>query len=60
MRIEDRLDKDTRRKLNRLRNFKSNKSNRSRDEELSERDIKDLMGVNRPKYYRSRGAFRQK
>ncbi|KGT40025.1 hypothetical protein P421_00080 [Heyndrickxia coagulans P38] len=36
------------------------KAEKGKSERLSEREIKDLMGTNRPIYERHRGAFRQK
>jgi len=36
------------------------KAQQGKSEQLTEREIKDLMGTNRPIYERHRGAFRQK
>ena len=63
MRVEDRLDKGTRNKLNILRGTKNkekHKNPNNHQENLSERDIKDLMGINRATYKRCRGALRQR
>ncbi|WP_169917346.1 hypothetical protein [Alkalihalobacterium alkalinitrilicum] len=52
MRIEDRLDKNTKSKLDKMKNNKK--------ERLTERDIKSLMGMNRDRYERRGGAIRRK
>ncbi|MEI4605927.1 hypothetical protein G9298_02410 [Bacillus thuringiensis] len=36
------------------------KQKRKRKENLSTRDIEDLMGIHRPRYERRRGVIRQK
>jgi len=46
--------------LKRIGLIPKKKKPQKRTERLSERDLKDLMGVNRPKYKRaSGGAFKQ-
>lgn len=62
MRIEDKLDKNTIDKLNKIR-FSKKKSKRSRikkHEKFSDKELENLMGVNRPTYKRCNGAFKQK
>lgn len=59
MRLEERLSKDTRDKLNKVRRRKR-KKNKKQSTELSEWDIKELMGMNRTTYERRGGAIRQK
>lgn len=36
------------------------KDKKGKSEHLTESDIKSLMGINRPRYERHRGAYRQK
>lgn len=62
MKIKDRLDDHTRKKLKRFGNHKRHKkTNKSNTNEfLSERDLKELMGMNRDRYERRRGAMRRK
>ena len=39
---------------------KKKKPEKKKHETLTERDIKELMGINRPTYKRHKGAFRQR
>lgn len=49
MKIHDRLSKEELRQLNRLKK-----------EQLSNHDIKELMGINRDTYKKQNGAWRRK
>lgn len=62
MRIEERLDDTTKRKLSSLKKKpKKRRPNRKRKQEhLSENDIKRLMGQYDPTYKRVRGSYQQK
>lgn len=66
MRIYERIDKQTRTKLNDLKNGnrkgrpKSKTRNRRNKERLTERDIKELMGQYEPTFRKHRGAWRSK
>lgn len=64
MRIQDHLDKGTKSKLRNLSMPKGKRNNKSktsnRPEQLSERDLNDLMGVHRDRYERRGGAVRRK
>lgn len=55
MQLHERLDEQTKRKLNELKNQNKHKSKR-----YSRREVEELMGVNRPTYKRVRGAIRRK
>ena len=60
MRIEDRLDKNTKNKLVNLRKPRNKKKKKRNVERFSEREILDLMGVSRDRYERRGGAVRRK
>ena len=62
MKAEDRLDKNTRDKLNEIRFFNKDKqkSKKNKENKLSYSEIEELMAVNRPTYKRCNRAFRQK
>jgi hypothetical protein len=52
LKLEDHLSKDDKRKLDELKSPKK--------EQLSRKDIEELMGVRRDTYVRSKGAIRRK
>jgi hypothetical protein len=52
LKLEDQLSKDAKRKLDELKSPKK--------EQLSRKDIEELMGVRRDTYVRSKGAIRRK
>lgn len=61
MKLHEHLDDKTKRKLNyKPTNQVKKRRRRKCKEKLSERDILELMGCNRPTYERRRGAVRQK
>jgi hypothetical protein len=63
MKVEDYLSKDTKSKLKKMRKRrkKRKKPGDPFKEKLSERDLKDLMGLNRDTYSRGKGgAIRRK
>ena len=53
MKLSDRLDKNTRTKVKNL-------SKQPKQEILTDKDLKDLMGVNRDRYERKGGAVKRK
>ena len=53
MKLSDRLDKNTRTKLKKI-------SSKPKPEILTDKDLKDLMGVNRDRYERKGGSVRRK
>ena len=55
MKLSDRIDNNTRGKLRNL----SSKTTK-KPEILTEKDLQDLMGVNRDRYQRKGGAVRRK
>jgi hypothetical protein len=57
MKLSDQLNKDTK---DRLKKMKRRVSNDPLQEKLSERELKDLMGMNRDTYVRRGGAIRRK
>jgi hypothetical protein len=52
LKLEDQLSKDDKRKLDELKSPKK--------EQLSRKDIEELMGVRRDTYVRSKGVIRRK
>jgi len=56
MKLSDCLNKSTR---NKLRNL-SSKSKPEKKEHLTDKDLADLMGINRDRYERKGGAVRRK
>lgn len=52
--------KDQLREWKRQTNQSKKKNKKKRKENLSTRDIEDLMGIRGPRYERRRGALRQK
>lgn len=50
MKVKDHLNKEQLKKLNQIK----------KTEKLSERELHDLMGINRDTYKRNRGAIRRK
>jgi hypothetical protein len=56
MQLHERLNEQTKQKLNELK-----KQNKHKTEQYSKREILELMGVNRPTYKRGKGgAIRRK
>lgn len=62
MRIEERVPESIKQKLgyNNDSRRKKKRCKKKHHEQLTRRDIEELMGVNRPTYKRVRGAIRQK
>jgi hypothetical protein len=57
MRLEDHLDPATRDRLNKIRRRKKNKVKKDPlKRHYSERELKELMGLNRDRYERGRGG----
>lgn len=62
MKLSDRLNNDTKHKLKKMRRRRKKKkvNQDPLQEKLSEREWKDLMGMNRDTYERRGGAIRRK
>ncbi|MDN4525335.1 hypothetical protein [Fictibacillus fluitans] len=59
MKLYDRLSAEQKRKLNNIKR-PDKKKRKKKNKGFSERDLKDLMGVNRDTYKRVNGAIRKK
>ncbi|MEH7392415.1 hypothetical protein [Bacillus sp. JJ1474] len=59
MKIADHLSSKELQHMNNLKNKDKSTNNKS-NEKLSDRDLAELMGTNRPTYRRVRGAIRRK